>query len=71
MRTEQKSTGLMSVEDAAAFLGGLSPSTIRNWLTKGRLTRIKIGSRTMVHEDELRKLIKPQPTREHVTQPAA
>jgi len=50
----------MSIEDAAQFLGGLSQSTIRNWLSKGRLTRVKIGSRTMVRETELLALIQPQ-----------
>ena len=60
MRSQVKSAGLMSIEDAAQFLGGLSQSTIRNWLSKGRLTRVKIGSRTMVRETELLALIQPQ-----------
>jgi len=50
---------LHSVPSAAALLGGISPSTIRDWLWKGRLTRIKIGRRTMVRESELLALIKP------------
>jgi excisionase family DNA binding protein len=44
---------LHSVESAAEFLGGVSPYTIRAWLTQGRLTRIKVGRRTMVRESEL------------------
>lgn len=60
MRSQPKSAGLMSIEDAAQFLGGLSQSTIRNWLSKGRLTRVKIGSRTMVRESELLALIQPE-----------
>jgi len=60
MRSQTKSAGLMSIEDAAQFLGGLSQSTIRNWLSKGRLTRVKIGSRTMVRESELLALIQPE-----------
>ena len=51
---------LHSVESAAHFLGGISPSTIRVWLWRGRLTRIKIGRRTMVRESELLALIKPE-----------
>jgi hypothetical protein len=49
---------LHSVASAAEFLGNISPSTVRAWLTAGRLTRIKIGRRTMVYESELRSLIK-------------
>lgn len=63
MRATPKSAGLMSVEAAADFLGGLAQSTIRNWLTQGKLTRVKIGSRTMVRESELLTLIKPEQTR--------
>jgi hypothetical protein len=51
---------LHSVESAAEFLGGISPASIRNWLWKGRLTRIKVGRRTMVRESELLALIKPE-----------
>jgi excisionase family DNA binding protein len=49
----------MSIEAAAEFLGGLSESTIRNWLSQGKLTRVKIGSRTMIREAELLNLIRP------------
>lgn len=51
---------LHSIESAAEFLGGLSPWTIRAWLSQGRLTRIKIGSRTMVGEAELIAMAKPE-----------
>jgi hypothetical protein len=43
---------LHSIESAARFLGGLSPWTIRRWITDGKLTRVKVGSRTMVREAE-------------------
>jgi hypothetical protein len=52
--------GLMSIGAAAYFLGGISPSTIRNWLSQGKLTRIKIGSRTMVRKGELLAMIRPE-----------
>lgn len=55
---------LHSIESAGRFLGGISPSTIRVWLWRGRLTRIKIGRRTMVRESELRALIKPEQSKE-------
>jgi Helix-turn-helix domain len=51
---------LHSIESAGRFLGGISPSTIRVWLWRGTLTRIKIGRRTMIRESELRALIKPE-----------
>ena len=51
---------LHSVESGAAFLGGLSPWTIRRCLTDGRLTRVKIGRRTMVYESELIAMVKPE-----------
>jgi hypothetical protein len=51
---------LHSIESAAEFLGGLSPWTIRAWLSQGRLTRIKCGSRTMVYESELIAMAKPE-----------
>jgi hypothetical protein len=54
---------LHSIESAGRFLGGISPSTIRVWLWRGRLTRIKIGSRTMIRESELLALIKPEPSK--------
>ena len=63
MKQKVKSAGLMSIEAAAEFLGGLSQSTIRNWLSQGKLTRVKVGSRTMVREDELLSMIKPEQKR--------
>lgn len=54
---ESRTDKLHSVESAAAFLGGLSPATIRAWLTQKRLHRVKIGRRTMIRESALRALI--------------
>ena len=48
---------LYSVGGAADFLGGLSKNTINQWFSQGRLRRVKIGSRTMVRESELLRLI--------------
>ena len=48
---------LHSVDSAAALLGGVASSTIRAWLTQGRLTRVKIGRLTRVRESELLALI--------------
>ena len=48
---------LYSVEGAAAFLGGLSKYTIHAWLAHGKLRRTKVGSRTMIRESELERVI--------------
>jgi excisionase family DNA binding protein len=60
MEQRQRADKLHSVESAAQLLGGLSPSTIRAWLTQGRLTRVKIGRLTRVRESELLTLIHTQ-----------
>jgi excisionase family DNA binding protein len=48
---------LVSVEEAARRLGGLSKWTIHSWLSKGRMQRTKVGGRTMIRESELLKVI--------------
>jgi excisionase family DNA binding protein len=48
---------LLSVEEAARLLGGVSKWTIHAWLAKGKLRRTKVGSRTMIRESELLKVI--------------
>lgn len=48
---------LVSVKEAAKRLGGISPWTIHSWLSKGRLQRTKVGSRTMIRASELQKVI--------------
>jgi excisionase family DNA binding protein len=39
---------LVSVAAAAARLGGISKWTVYVWLSKGKLTRVKVGKRTMI-----------------------
>lgn len=48
---------LLSVEEAAKRLGGLSKWTVHAWLSQGRLQRTKVGGRTMIRESELEKVI--------------
>jgi excisionase family DNA binding protein len=60
---------LFSVEEAARRLGGVSKWTVHGWLAKGKLQRTKVGSRTMIRESELLKVIEeggksPAPRRE-------
>jgi excisionase family DNA binding protein len=50
-------TQLLSIEEAARRLGGISKWTIHAWLSKGRLQRTKVGGRTMIRETELKKVI--------------
>jgi excisionase family DNA binding protein len=48
---------LLSVEEAAKRLGGISKWTVHSWLSKGRMQRTKVGGRTMIRESELAKII--------------
>lgn len=44
---------LLSVEEAAKRLGGISKWTVHAWLGQGKLRRTKVGGRTMIRESEL------------------
>ena len=62
---------LLSVEEAARRLGGISKWTIHAWLSNGKILRTKVGARTMIRESELLKVIEdggksPAPRREDV-----
>lgn len=48
---------LPSIDEAARKLGGLSKYTIQAWLSSGKLRRTKVGSRTMIRESELERVI--------------
>jgi excisionase family DNA binding protein len=48
---------LLSVEDAAARLGGVSKWTVYAWLSQGRLHKTKIGSRVMIADADLAAFI--------------
>jgi excisionase family DNA binding protein len=39
---------LISVEEAAKRLGGISKWTVHAWMSQGRLKRTKVGKRTMI-----------------------
>jgi len=49
---------LMSVPEAAKRLGGISKWTVYAWLSQGRLQRTKVGSRTMIRQSELLRILK-------------
>ncbi len=44
---------LLSVEEAALKLGGVSRWTIYSWLSQGRLRKTKVGSRVMIAERDI------------------
>jgi excisionase family DNA binding protein len=48
---------LLSVEEAAKRLGGISKWTVHAWLSQGKLQRTKVGGRTMIRESELQRVI--------------
>jgi excisionase family DNA binding protein len=52
---------LLSVEEAARRLGGISKWTVHAWLAKGKLRRTKVGARTMIRESELQRVIRDEP----------
>jgi excisionase family DNA binding protein len=54
---EMQQDTLLSIEEVARRLGGISKWTVNAWLSQGRLTRTKVGSRTMIRESELEKVI--------------
>ncbi len=62
---------LLSVEEAAQQLGGISKWTVHAWLSQGKLQRTKVGGRTMIRESELAKVIQdggksPSPRRKDI-----
>ena len=48
---------LLSVKEFARRLGGISPWTVHAWLAQGKVQRTKVGSRTMIRESELQKVV--------------
>jgi excisionase family DNA binding protein len=51
---------LVSVEEFAKYLGGVSKWTVYAWCSQGKLSRVKVGSRTMLRLSEAKKVIKEQ-----------
>jgi len=48
---------LLSIDETAKRLGGLSKHTINTWLSKGYIRRTKVGARTMIRESELDRIV--------------
>ena len=58
---------LLSIDEAARQLGGISRWTVAAWLSSGKLRRTKVGRRTMIRESELQKVIQDEQPRELLT----
>lgn len=48
---------LLTVDEAARALGGISKYTVHAWLSSGKLQRTKVGSRTMIREADLQAVV--------------
>jgi excisionase family DNA binding protein len=48
---------LHDIPSAAEYLGGVSVWSVRAWLSQGRLTKTKVGRRTMIRQSELERFI--------------
>ncbi len=51
------SQALLSVEEAAQRLGGISRWSVYAWLSQGRIRKTKVGSRVMIGESDLQAFI--------------
>lgn len=51
------SQALLSVEQAAQRLGGVSRWSIYAWLSQGRIRKTKVGSRVMIGESDLQAFV--------------
>lgn len=47
---------LINIDEAALALG-LRPATIRQWCLQRKITRVKLGSRTLIPVSEIARLI--------------
>lgn len=61
---------LVSIKDAAAILA-ISPWTVRAWVTQGRITSAKLGTRRLIPESEINRLLAEAITQRRVVKDAA
>jgi len=47
---------LVSIKDAAAILA-ISPWTVRAWVTQGKMSSAKLGTRRLIPESEIDRLL--------------
>jgi hypothetical protein len=56
MDTASESAVLYSIEDAARVLGKISSWTLRKHLKRGSVSVVRIGRRTFLSADEIRRI---------------
>ena len=56
METEKTLHPLMTVQEASERLR-LTKNTLNNWLSRGRIKRVKIGRRTFIARQEVENLL--------------
>lgn len=49
---------LHSLDSSAKYLGDISRNTVKRYLWKKMLSRVKVGGRTMIRQSELDRFIK-------------
>ena len=57
METEKTLHPLMTVQEASERLR-LTKNTLNNWLSQGRIKRVKIGRRTFVARQEVEEILR-------------
>jgi hypothetical protein len=59
-KTKPEPIDLEDMTDIRTGAGSIfvSPKTVCNWLTQGKLSRFKVGGKTLISKKELRALIK-------------
>lgn len=67
METNRK---LLSIKKAAESLS-ISPWTLRLWITQGKVASVKLGSRRLVHANEIERVIQDSTVPALCTQLAA
>lgn len=58
------------LDEAAELLGGLHRGTLYNMRDRGEIRFVKLGRRTLVPADEIRRLVGPAATGEDTHEPA-
>jgi excisionase family DNA binding protein len=51
---------LFCLEEAAAYLGGISVHTVKKMLARHQLRRTKIGRRTFIRQSQLQRVMKDE-----------
>ncbi len=50
---------LLDISNAARMLGGIGESTLRRWISEGKVQVVRLGRRVMIRPEDLASLIDP------------